>query len=105
MAAYAGLHFMAIDGRLQPAVATSSAISAFARRIDGALRVDWHNLHDLAAAFLVFFAAAARARIISAEFHFVSYLSSQGVIMLREVFFCCLVLAVGALKLAPDFSK
>lgn len=89
---------MAVNCRRQPAVTTCSAIAAFSRSIASALRVDWRYLYHLAAAFLVFFAATARAWIISAEFHFVNYLSSQDVIMLREVFFCCLAWADGAIN-------
>lgn len=99
MAAYPGLHFMPVDRRLQPAVAACSAIPACAGRIAGSLRLDGGYLYDLAAAFLVFFAAAARARVVSTGFHFENYLSLQGVIMMRVHFFCCITWSGCARKL------
>lgn len=91
MAAQAGFHFMPVDRRLQPAIAAGSAITALARGIAGKVWLDWHYLYDLTAAFLVFFAAAARTWIISTGLHFVNYLSVQDIIMMRVEKFCLLL--------------
>lgn len=99
MAAHAGFHFMSVDRRRQPAVAARSAIPACARRITGRAWLDRGYLYDLAAAFLVFLAAAARAWIVSTGFHCANYLSLQGVIMMRVHFFCCIACSGCARKL------
>jgi hypothetical protein len=72
---------MAIDGRLQPAVAACSTFAAFAWRIAGALRLERGYLDNRSTTFFVFMATTARARIVSTSFHCVSYLSFQGFIM------------------------
>ena len=70
---------MAVDSRLQPAVAARRAIATFTVDIAGAhRRTHWCNLDDLTAAFFILIAAAARARIISTRLQFWNCLSRTG---------------------------